>query len=185
MQIYGYARVSTKDQDCSIQESALKKAGAGMVRTEKKSGTDLENRSELKLLLDFIQKGDVLMITRIDRLARSVVDLHDIVARLKDKGASLKVLEQPLDTATSTGKLMLTMLGMIAEFETDLRSERQKEGIARAKEKGIYKGRPAGIEAQPILEALAGGEGASSIAARLNISRSSIYRIKRNSTGKG
>ena len=130
MTAIGYARVSTTDQDLSIQEAALKAAGCEVIRAEKRSGTTTAGREELRTVLDFLRRGDVLMVTRIDRLARSIGDLQDIVRRIKSRGASLKATEQPIDTGTAAGKCFLDMLGVFAEFETNLRKERQLEGIA-------------------------------------------------------
>src|SRR3954451_13776210 len=142
MTVYGYARVSTTDQSLDIQIAALKAAGCDKVRFEKVSGTSTEGRQELKTLLEFIDAGDVLVVTRIDRLARSIGDLQDIVRGLKAKGASLKATEQPIDLSTAAGKCFLDMLGVFAEFETNLRKERQTEGIAKAKAAGVYKAAP-------------------------------------------
>jgi DNA invertase Pin-like site-specific DNA recombinase len=129
----GYARVSTTDQDLDIQIAALKREGCTTIRSEKRSGTSTANREELRTVLDFLRKGDVLMVTRIDRLARSIGDLQDIVRAVRAKGASLKATERPIDTSTAAGKCFLDMLGVFAEFETNLRRERQLEGIAKAK----------------------------------------------------
>ena len=142
MTVIGYARVSTTDQDLSIQESALRAAGCDVIRAEKRSGTTTQGREELKTVLDFLRKGDVLMVTRIDRLARSIGDLQDIVREVRARGATLKATEQPIDTSTAAGKCFLDMLGVFAEFETNLRRERQLEGIAKAKAAGVYKGPP-------------------------------------------
>src|SRR3954466_15820331 len=139
---YGYARVSTIDQDLTIQEKALKAAGADVIRAEKVSGTRRDGRTELQTLMDFLRAGDTLVVTRIDRLARSMKDLQDIVHELKARGVHLKATEQPVDTSTAAGKAFLDMLGVFAEFETNLRKERQMEGIAQAKVRGVYKGRP-------------------------------------------
>lgn len=109
-----------------------------IVRTETASGTTTEGRRELTTLLDFLRPGDVLVVTRIDRLARSIADLQDIVRTLKARNVGLKATEQPIDTNTAAGKAFLDMLGVFAEFETKLRKERQLEGIARAKAAGIY-----------------------------------------------
>jgi hypothetical protein len=122
--------------------AALKREGCTTIRSEKRSGTSTANREELRTVLDFLRKGDVLMVTRIDRLARSIGDLQDIVRAVRAKGASLKATEQPIDTSTAAGKCFLDMLGVFAEFETNLRRERQLEGIAKAKAAGVYKGRP-------------------------------------------
>src|SRR5215475_5962125 len=145
----GYARVSTIYQNLEVQESALLAAGCEIVRSEKRSGTTTAGREELRTVLDFLRKGDVLMVTRIDRLARSIGDLQDIVRAIKARGASLKATEQPIDTSTAAGKCFLDMLGVFAEFETNLRRERQLEGIAKAKAAGVYKGRPPSIEERP------------------------------------
>src|SRR5580698_1830546 len=176
MAVIGYARVSTTDQDLSIQEAALRGAGCDVIRAEKQSGTSTEGRTELRTVLDFIGKGDVLMVTRIDRLARSIGDLQDIVRTVRAKGASLKATEQPIDTSTAAGKCFLDMLGVFAEFETNLRRERQLEGIAKAKAAGVYKGRPASIDVTKVREMKAQGMGASEISKALKIGRASVYR---------
>jgi hypothetical protein len=105
---YGYARVSSRDQDLSIQEAALKAAGCDLIRAEKVSGTRREGRAELDLLLEFLRPGDELVVTRIDRLARSIGDLQDIVRMLQAKGVTFRATEQPVDTATAAGKFFLT-----------------------------------------------------------------------------
>jgi DNA invertase Pin-like site-specific DNA recombinase len=174
--IIGYARVSTSDQDCSIQEAALKAAGCAIIRAEKKSGTSREGRSELETVLSFLRSGDTLMVTRIDRLARSLLDLENIVSELKAKGVHLKALEQPVDTSTPAGKAFLQMLGVFAEFETALRRERQMEGIAKAKEKGRYKGRKPSVDVVRVREMRASGLGPSAIAKELKVGRTSVYR---------
>src|SRR5207237_927129 len=177
MAIYGYARVSTTDQDTTLQEEALRRAGCEIVRVEKKSGTSRDGRTELQTLLDFLRAGDTLMVTRIDRLARSIGDLQDIVRLLKTKGAALKATEQPIDTSTAAGKAFLDMLGVFAEFETNLRRERQLEGIAKAKARGVYRGRKPSIDPAEIQRLRAEEHlGASAIARRLGIGRASVYR---------
>jgi DNA invertase Pin-like site-specific DNA recombinase len=176
MTVIGYARVSSTDQNLEIQVAALKAAGCEVIRSEKRSGITTAGRAELQTVLDFLRKGDVLMVTRIDRLARSIGDLQDMVRALKTKGAALKATEQPIDTSTAAGKCFLDMLGVFAEFETNLRKERQLEGIAKAKEAGVYKGRPASIDAAKVREMKAHGVGPSEIAKRLGIARASVYR---------
>jgi DNA invertase Pin-like site-specific DNA recombinase len=104
MTVFGYARVSTTDQDLTVQEAALKAAGCELIRSEKVTGTTTTGRAELTNLLEFIRKGDTLIVTRIDRLARSIGDLQDIVRHLKSKGAALRATEQPIDTSTAAGK---------------------------------------------------------------------------------
>ena len=178
MPLYGYARVSTVDQDLAIQEAALRAAGCQVVRAEKRSGAAREGRDELRLLLDFLHEGDTLVVTRIDRLARSVRDLQDIVHELKAKGVALKATEQPVDTGTTAGKAFLDMLGVFAEFETNLRRERQLEGIRAAKERGVYKGRKPSIDAAEVRRLRdRDGLGPTAIARRLGIGRASVYRV--------
>src|SRR6187399_1837041 len=151
MTTIGYARVSTIDQNLDVQENALRAAGCDTIRSEKRTGTTTAGRDELRTILDFLRKGDVLMVTRIDRLARSIGDLQDIVRAVKARGASLRATEQPIDTSTAAGKCFLDMLGVFAEFETNLRKERQLEGIADAKARGVYKGRPKTIRVADVL----------------------------------
>ena len=177
MAIYGYARVSTTDQDLSLQTEALTAAGCDIIRSEKLSGTSRNGREELERLMEFIREGDTLLVTRIDRLARSIGDLQDIVRSLKAKGAALKATEQPIDTSTAAGKAFLDMLGVFAEFETNLRRERQMEGIAKAKERGVYKGRKASIDSAEVVKLRGEGLGASEIAKKLGIGRASVYRV--------
>jgi DNA invertase Pin-like site-specific DNA recombinase len=141
------------------------------------TGTTREGRKELAMLLDFIREGDVLVVTRIDRLARSVGDLQDIVRAIKAKGASLKATEQPIDTSTAAGKCFLDMLGVFAEFETNLRRERQMEGISKAKAAGVYKGRKPNIDPQQVRVLKDQGFGATDIAKHLKIGRASVYRV--------
>lgn len=173
----GYARVSTVDQDTAIQVEALKAAGCEVVREEKASGTTTKGRGELATILDFLRAGDVLVVTRVDRLARSIGDLQTIVRTIRDKGAALACTEQPIDTSTAAGKAFLDMLGVFAEFETNLRRERQMEGIAKAKAAGVYKGRPAAIDPAQVRSMHAAGVGPSEIAKRLKIGRASVYRL--------
>jgi DNA invertase Pin-like site-specific DNA recombinase len=172
----GYARVSTTDQNLEIQIAALKAAGCDVIRSEKRSGASTKGRTELQTVLDFLRKGDVLIVTRIDRLARSIGDLQDIVRVVKAKGASLKATEQPIDTTSAAGKAFLDMLGVFAEFETNLRKERQAEGIAKAKAAGVYKGRPPSIDVMKVRDLKKKGLGASEIAKALKIGRASVYR---------
>lgn len=172
----GYARVSTEDQDCSIQEAALRAAGCTVIRSEKKSGTSRDGRTELETVLSFLRAGDTLTVTRIDRLARSLHDLESIVRELKGKGVHLKAIEQPVDTSTPAGKAFLQMLGVFAEFETALRRERQMEGIAKAKAKGVYKGRKPSVDVARVRELRDGGMKPSAIAKELKVGRTSVWR---------
>jgi len=176
MTTIGYARVSTLDQDLELQQAALKAAGCTVIRAEKRSGTSTNGRVELRTVLDFVQAGDVLMVTRIDRLARSIGDLQDVVRELRGKGVTLRATEQPIDTSTAAGKAFLDMLGVFAEFETNLRRERQLEGVAAAKARGVYKGRPPSIKPAAVAELKVAGLGPAAIAKKLGIGRASVYR---------
>jgi DNA invertase Pin-like site-specific DNA recombinase len=177
MAAYGYARVSSFDQDLTIQQQALRAAGCRVIRAEKISGARRDGRTELQVLLDFVQPGDTLVVTRIDRLARSLKDLEDIVHELKGRSVTLRATEQPVDTGTAAGKAFLDMLGVFAEFETNLRRERQLEGIALAKTRGVYRGRKPSIDAAEIKRLREQeGLGPTAIARRLGIGRASVYR---------
>jgi DNA invertase Pin-like site-specific DNA recombinase len=178
MPLYGYARVSSIDQDLRLQRAALKTAGCDVIRAEKASGSRRGGRTELQVLLDVLQPGDTLIVTRIDRLARSMKDLQDIVHELKTRGVALRATDQPIDTGSAAGKAFLDMLGVFAEFETNLRRERQLEGIAAAKARGVYTGRkpridPAAVQRLRDKEKL----GPSAIAKHLGIGRASVYRL--------
>lgn len=172
----GYARVSSEDQDCSIQEAALRAVGCTVIRSEKRSGTSRDGRKELETVMTFLRAGDTLVVTRIDRLARSLHDLESIVRELKAKGVHLKAIEQPVDTSTPAGKAFLQMLGVFAEFETALRRERQMEGIAKAKEAGVYKGRKPSVDVARVRELREAGMKPSAIAKELKVGRTSVWR---------
>ncbi|RYE37922.1 MAG: recombinase family protein, partial [Hyphomicrobiales bacterium] len=136
------------------------------------------DRPELARAIDQLRPGDHLVVTRLDRLARSVADLHSLIALIGAAGAAFRCLQQSgVDTSSSTGKLMLAVLGAVAEFENDIRRERQRDGIEKAKERGAYAGRPATISRAAIATMKAEGLGPTAIAARLKISRASVYRL--------
>ena len=176
MTVIGYARVSTTDQDLSIQEAALEGSRLrGDPRREAQRHHDARPRGAADGPR-FLRAGDVLMVTRIDRLARSIGDLQDIVRAVKASGATLKATEQPIDTSTAAGKCFLDMLGVFAEFETNLRRERQLEGIAKAKARAST--RAARRRSIPPGEAAQGdGLGPTEIARTLKIGRASVYRV--------
>jgi len=174
--IVGYARASSADQSLDIQLEALSSAGASKTFSEKLSGTKASNRQELHRAIEFVREGDTLLITRLDRLARSVADLETIVATLKAKGVHLKATQQPIDTSTPAGVAFLQMLGVFAQFETAIRKERQLEGIAKAKEEGVYRGRKATIDTDRIRSMKAEGQTPTDIAKALGIHRASVYR---------
>ncbi|WP_218013850.1 recombinase family protein [Rubellimicrobium rubrum] len=150
MTLHGHADVSTGDQDLSVREGALRAAGRPVIRSEKKTGIQREGRAEFDILLQFLRPGDTLVITRTDRLARSLRDLQDIVHMLEAMGVTLEAAEQPVDTATAAGRAFFDMLAVFAEFETNLRRERQMEGIAAAKELGVYTGREPKIDPEEV-----------------------------------
>jgi DNA invertase Pin-like site-specific DNA recombinase len=179
MAVYGYARVSTGEQDLSIQREALLKAGCSVIREEKRSGTSMNGRTELQTLMEFARNGDTIIVTRIDRLARSMRDLQNIVHELKEKGVTLKATEQPIDTGSAAGKAFLDMLGVFAEFETNLRRERQMEGIAKAKANGVYagKGRHRSVDRAEVKRLLSERVSPTQIASKLGINRVTVYRI--------
>ncbi|WP_420565162.1 recombinase family protein [Thalassobaculum sp.] len=173
----GYARVSTIDQELGGQVDALTAAGCERVFSEKVSGTSTAGRDKLQEAMDFVRKGDALVVTRVDRLARSIGDLQQLVGTLRAKKVDLLATEQPVDTSTAAGKCFLDMLGVFAEFETNLRRERQTEGIERAKARGVYKGRKPSIDADRVRELHGQGMGATAIAKQLGIGRASVYRV--------
>ena len=160
------------------QIAALEAAGCTLIRTGTGSGTSLGNRPELGTILDFIHPDETLVVTRIDRLARSMKDLPVIVEKLRERGANIAATEQPVDTSTATGKAFFDMLGVFAEFETNLRRERQSEGIAAAKRRGAYRGRPPRIDMDAIRERIAEGQSPTRIARELGVSRGTVYKAK-------
>jgi len=172
----GYARVSSTDQDLSIQIETLEKNGCEKIFQEKVSGTSTQGRNELKDCLEFVREGDELVITRVDRLARSILDLQLIIKELEKKGATLSATEQPISTKDATSKCFLDMLSVFSEFETNLRKERQMEGIAKAKEKGVYKGRKPTVDVEKIRELAKQGLQKTAIAKELGIGRATVYR---------
>jgi DNA invertase Pin-like site-specific DNA recombinase len=176
MAIYGYARVSTDDQNLDIQRESLTAAGCEVIREEMRSGSIREGRTELEILLAFLRPGDTLVITRIDRLARSMIDFQTIYADLNKRGIKLKCTEQPIvDSDGALGNLMINILAAFAQFETQLRRERQMEGIAKAKRLGVYKGRRP-IDRARIQELKASGLGPAAIAGEMNCSEMTVFR---------
>lgn len=137
--VVGYARVSSTDQDLEVQLDQLRQAGCTKIFAEKVSAVDMDSRKELTKCMTYLRDGDVLVVTRLDRLARSVKHFSDLLAQLDEKGVGFRCIHQPIDTTSPTGKLMMQMLAAFAEFELSIRKERQAEGIAKAKERGAYK----------------------------------------------
>lgn len=179
--IVGYARTSTLDQTAGLeaQQRDLAAAGCEKVFVEQVSSVDVTAREQLAQALDYIREGDTLVVTKLDRLARSVAHLVELLAEVEKKGASLRILDMGIDTGTPNGRLMLNLLGSIAQFEREIMLERQREGIAKAKAAGKYKGRKptAKAKAKEVLELHAEGVGATEIARKLGIGRASVYRV--------
>lgn len=177
MTIIGYARVSSAGQTTEVQEEALRCAGCEVIRSEKASGRSRNGRDELATVLSFIRPGDVLCVMKLDRLGRSTRDVLNLVHELEAKGASLRVLEPAIATDGPMGKMVLTVLGMVAEMELGFIRERQRAGIEAAKKKGVYKGRTPTIDPARVAALRAEGHGAAAIARQLGIGRASVYRV--------
>lgn len=185
MATVGYARVSTTDQNLEAQLEELTKAGVDKLYQEKASGAKAD-RPELVSMLDYVREGDVVVVCKLDRIARSTKHLLTIVEELEKKSVAFRVLNINLDTSTPTGKLMLTMLGAIATFEREMMLERQRDGIRIAKEKGdVYKGRKptAREKTSEVLELSKQGLTKNEVAERLGIGVASVYRILREAKG--
>ena len=173
----GYARVSSTGQSLEVQEEQLRAAGCDKLFSEKRSGTSLDGRQALEDAIEFAREGDTLLVTRLDRLARSGGDLQNIVNKLNAKGVGFRCLQQgAVDTTTGMGKLVLGILGAVAEFEADIRKERQLEGIAKAKAAGVYKGRKPSVDVEAVKALKVSGKGPAEIAKELGIGRASVYR---------
>lgn len=174
----GYARVSTTDQTLDVQRAAL--TDCDIVFEEQASGTRREGREQLDLALKVCQQGDTLVVTRLDRLGRSLRDLANIAHEMEGKGVSLRVLEQSVDTSTSAGKAFFGMLAVFAQFETDVRAERQREGIEKARRHGKYKGRLPSTtpeQREQIRNEHALGLSKALIGRKLGVSRTTVYRV--------
>lgn len=178
MAIIGYARVSTEDQHLDVQIEQLQAAGCRKIYKEKISGAEM-TRPQLSALLDYAREGDTVICCKLDRIARSTKHLLEVIDILQGQNIDFKALNINLDTKTPTGKLMLTMLGAIAEFERELMLERQREGIEKAKIAGKYKGRKptACSKSEQIFDLAGQGKKKVEIAEELNIGLSSVYRI--------
>jgi DNA invertase Pin-like site-specific DNA recombinase len=178
--LLGYARSSTLEQVAGIEAQIrdLGAAGCEKVFAEQVSSIDLAGRHQLAQLLEFAREGDTVVISDLSRLARSVGHLLSILDTLAKKGAALRILNMGIDTGTPTGKLMVTILGGISQWEREIMLERQREGVAKAKQEGKYKGRKptARAKADEVRRLKAEGIGATEIATRLGIGRASVYR---------
>jgi DNA invertase Pin-like site-specific DNA recombinase len=173
--LIGYARVSTTGQDTATQEAKLKAAGCTLIRTDTVSGGSRDGRNELASILDFIRPGDVLIVVKLDRLGRNTRDVLNLVHELEGKGASLRVLEPAIDTGGPIGRMVLIVLGMVAEMELGFIRDRQRAGIDAAKAKGIYKGRPVTFDRARIVSLRMEGMGATEIAKAVGCKRGNVY----------
>jgi len=182
--LVGYARVSSTGQNLNSQIEALEKIGCNKIFMEKKSGTKSFNRPELQNALDFVREGDTLIVTRLDRCSRNVKDLHTIIETLNEKKVSFKCTEQEIDTSTSAGRLMIGLLSIVSAFETDLRAERQADGIASAKKRGVKFGITPKLKELDILEIIrlqtTTDMTNQQIADKFNIARSTLLRYVSN-----
>lgn len=176
---FAYARVSSAGQSLEVQAERLKAAGCDLLFEEKVSGTSRNGRDELRRMLSVLRPGDQVVVTRLDRLGRSILDLAAIAEEIKEAGASLKVLDQAVDTSTSAGRAFFGMLAVFAAFETDIRRERQMEGIQKAKAAGRYRGRKRQIDADKVRQLREAGHGPAEIAKQLGITRQSVYNALR------
>jgi DNA invertase Pin-like site-specific DNA recombinase len=181
----GYARVSSSGQSTDTQVDRLKATGCTVIRTEKVSGRSRDGRSELSTVLEFIQPGDTLTVVKLDRLGRSTRDVLHLVHELEGRGAHLRVLEPEISTSGPMGKIVLTVLGMVAEMELGFIRERQRVGIEAAKAKGVYKGRPVTLDHPRILGMRAEGKGATEIAKALGCSRGAVYKVLNHRSHRG
>ncbi len=174
--IFGYARVSTLDQDYSSQVEKLKANGAERIFSEKKTGTRLEGRDELAKMLDMLRSGDVVILVKLDRLGRDLLDILKTMDLIHAKGCSVRILDQGIDTATTWGKHGAKLLGWVAEVEMTLRKERQAAGVQRAKAEGKYKGRKRKAVPERIAALKSQGLPIAAIARELGVSRQAIYK---------
>jgi DNA invertase Pin-like site-specific DNA recombinase len=177
--VVGYARTSTVEQAAGIEAQKRDLAAAGVKKLFSEQISSVAPREELRRALEYLREGDTFVVTKLDRLARSVAHLVEITRTIEAKGAALRVLDLNLDTTTSIGKLMLNLLGSIAQFERELMLERQREGIAKAKREGKYRGRAptARSKSGDVLSLRDEGVGPVEIARRLGMGRTSVYRI--------
>jgi len=177
--IVGYARTSTLEQVAGFEAQLKELKAAGCEKLFREQVSSVAVRAQLQAALEFVREGDILVATKLDRLTRSVADLMTIIQALEEKRAGLRVLNLGMDTQTPTGRLMLMVLGGIAQFEREMMLERQREGIAKAKAQGKYRGRrPIATEKRDaVLRLAAGGMTKARIAGEVNIGEATVYRI--------
>lgn len=172
----GYARVSTTDQELDIQVARLKAAGCEIVRSETGSGASRTGRTELETIMQFLRAGDELVVLRLDRLGRSTRDVLNLVHELEEKGASLQVLEPEVTTAGDMGRMVITILGMVADMELKFIKDRQRAGIEAARAEGVYRGRRKNVDDDEIRRRVADGASKAEVARQLKVSRMTVYR---------
>ena len=177
--IVGYARTSTVEQVAGFEAQLKELKSAQCERLYQEQVSSVGKREQLERALDFVREGDVLVVTKLDRLARSVSDLINIIQRLTEKKVGLRILNLGMDTETPTGKLMLTVLGAVAQFEREMMLERQREGVAKAKAEGKYKGRKrlSNEVEQQVFELVRQGKTKAAIAKELHIGEATVYRM--------
>ena len=176
MAMVGYARVSSAGQTLDVQLDKLKTCDK--VFKERKTGTS-SKRPRLKVCLEYVREGDTLVVTRLDRLARSTLHLCQVADQLQGKGVNLKVIDQLIDTSDATGRLLFNMLGVIAQFETEIRAERQMDGIRSAKARGVHLGRQKNLTEEQCLELLhkrKQGTLIKTLMKEYSLSKASVYR---------
>jgi DNA invertase Pin-like site-specific DNA recombinase len=175
----GYARTSTTEQTAGFEAQMRELEAAGCDKLYSEQVSSVGEREQLAAALDFIREGDTLVVTKLDRLARSIAHLSEVTKALESKKANLEVLAMGLDTSTATGRLMLNVIGSVAQFEREMMLERQREGIAKAKSEGKYKGRASTARSKTtdVIALKQQGFGGTEIAKRLGIGRASVYRI--------
>ncbi len=182
--IIGYARTSTIEQVSGFESQIKELQKAGCEKIFREQVSSIAIRTQLESALEFVREGDVFVVTRIDRLARSISDLMTIIKSLEKKEVGLRILNLGIDSSTPTGKLMLTVLGGIAQFEREIMLERQREGVAKAKAEGKYKGRkPITMDRQrEVIRLVMSGMPKANVAKQLGVGEASVYRILRRST---
>ena len=177
--LIGYARTSTLEQEAGLEAQARDLTALGCEKLFQEQVSSVAHRPALASAIEFARSGDTLVVTKLDRLARSVTHMGNIIATLEAKGVALRIIGMGVDTSTANGKLMLNVLGGVAQFEREMMLERQKEGIAKAKAEGVYKGRKptARAKAEEIKALSAEGLSMNAIAAKLGIGKGSVHRV--------
>lgn len=182
----GYARTSTVDQIAGFESQLQELKAINCEKIFQEQVSSISTRTQLQAAIDFVREGDILVVTKIDRLARSVSELMTIIQALAQKKVGMRILNLGMDTQTPTGKLMLTVLGGIAQFEREIMLERQREGVAKAKMAGKYKGRKpiASDRQREVIRLAATGTSKVNIAKQLQIGEATVYRLLKKQAGQ-